>query len=682
MEILSQANKSKIKCHIFSPASQLLMKALTVNTVSIVNYGLNSIYQLKLTGTITTTAKEISQWHNGYQVKLWLQHYDSDTCLNGDITQCSITKICSNSQVIDLELIANASLIRLKQKPKKDYFSNTPLSEIFKTLLEQAGIYNYQFKFSDIVHPFELQYQQTDFDLFTSLTVQYGLIYYYQPVAPYKLIIEDKAPQQNLLHLKEQPNSGLVNKLNHVYDLSLYSHKLPQTIRLRAEANDHSQQQYIAIAGNKEDELSCIIDLYELYACYSAQECQQFANILKGQLDWQRLYLKFKAPLFQFRPGDNITFEETADPRIIGTYQVISINTEYTQQQPATEPQSYQQIIAVPVTTPFYPVHPLLSYQSLIHIEKQMQTQQIFFQPYQIANPPFLQAKIKGSHLQACPDQQGLYQVHLNINKEKFTPPLRLLQNYSGKNHRGAYGLEFPLYGNTDVVISIINDCPQRLVILGAFYGNHNLDVCNSSNAKQHIMQSHNGLGLCLDESKKSLCLYNKSQHQYLALHATPKQQTIKLISKIGTIKLSSPQLFKQTSQSNFRIVANSIYQEVGQDLKRQAKNINYAVHNNYQIKSKKSYLLAKKVNFSCNNLNIQSKNNMRMTSKKIHIQTDTLILSSKKMSSIKASHELNLYIANNQTQFTNQGYLYSDKKVTVNVKQIEKHLRVAHISI
>ena len=512
-------------------------RTLQLSEINVFNDGFNQLCRWEIKGKHKGCSSDVFAWQ-GDNATLQLKR-DADRYLqNGFVAQCEVNNV--NDGTWEYKLIIASALTKLSQCCHYDYFSQVPLKALFKQLLHRHSILNIRFDFDDRTHPFELQYQQSDFDVFTSLTVQYGLLTYFKIIKDVEwLVITDSMPRFKELTLSESEAHYMLHADVFAFDIKRQNAALPERVLLRSEDATLSDGPFEAISkqsrlhqSSQETKLSSMRrhELHDLYASYQASELDEQAKQCQKQMDWQRELISFSTPLIDLVAGDVIHLKQTNDPRLEGTYRIISIDSHSKKwlKDGGENASSHLRITAIPNEIAFSPLHS--SFRSDFVPE-------VMRSNYKRAAPPLMLGSISGDEMRP-EDKDGCYHATLSIEKNKTTPPLRLMRSYTGVSKRGAYGLDFPLYGKTDVVIAMQNNCPQRLVILGS-YANHNQsNVVNHTNAKQHIIQTEQGLGLCLDNETNEITLHSSEHAHSLVIKGTPESEHITLASKTGEIEI------------------------------------------------------------------------------------------------------------------------------------------------
>ena len=108
-------------------------------------------------------------------------------------------------------------------------------------------------------------------------------------------------------------------------------------------------------------------------------------------------------------------------------------------------------------------------------------------------------------------DATGRYKVKLPFlatpkNGGKGSVSIRMATPYAGSGT--SYGMHFPLHIGAEVVLSFRDGDPDLPVISGAVYNSLNLDVVNSGNPVQHIIQTPGGNKILMDDTKDGESIY------------------------------------------------------------------------------------------------------------------------------------------------------------------------------
>lgn len=683
METIKLANQSAYAVTIDG------LSQLAVKSFQLTDFAFNSLFQLVLFLELPKLPHHQPDVLIGRTALFTLFQGDGLWAIEGEVSRFTLTDTdpwvgCPRSQRHWMyQLVITPPLARLQQCRHYNLFTNTSISVIFKQLFQRHGITHVQYAFSDKIHPFELQYGQSDFELFTRLVVQYGLTYFYTTTSQgLQLIITDKPVKGTHHDFTENTTTGMHHDQEAAYDVMLSSQRLPKGVRFRAEATDASRIQYVSYQGQASSlKREPFHDVFELYACSSQKACEEFGHYFFGQLQWQRQLLYFKTPLMNLVPGDTVSIQQPRDPRIRETYQIIYVAKQGSEIQTPyeTSKTDYQAVIAIRLSTPFYPLHPL-NQPAIDPVPKPLPhapSPQLFQATHPAPLPSLILGTIDGSPHEPAVDETGCYRVRLWLNRETVTPPLRLMQPYAGPPTSERSGFHFPLHGDTDVVLSCLNQNPQQLIILGAFTHDKQPDAVTSTNAHQHIMQTHQGLGMCFDDKTQTLSLYTKGKKQRCDIGIPEGMaEGIRLLTDTGELEIYAKEGIHLHIKENYHSHAKTQRNRIGGDFFLKSQDLQLEAGKAIHIESQLTQSLkAKTLELNSTHLKAHAKGKQAWQAHQhLHIKTNTLRIDAGTHAAIKATQSLQLAIGDKHLRFTDTGQLELTHPLTVHSKTINHH--------
>jgi hypothetical protein len=521
-----------------------------VVSYSLQDFGLNSLYTLSL---------QVSSDHQVNTAALLKQsacfriRQDTIFSLHGDITE--IIELSPSSH-FNYTIVIEPSLQRLRHEEKTDYFTNQSLHSLILTLLKSHYIFDVHCDFSNQVHPFQLQYQDSDLSLFYALILQYGLVFYFEQSKDFtRLVITDRIPKGRVKKLNIVDTDALAKPLYCAFNKITTHFLLPDSLILHTQHAYHLNQSYQRTCQNQ----TSIKGLgqhhvYLPYACYSQKDCDFYAKHFQNGLDWQRSLTQFKSTLTSFAPGDRIIFDNKSD----NVFLVLNVQSngseENTNRHPATST-----VILSNIETGFCSPHPLFSVERpQIHLKdflnKDDSLPPIFSVPYIALTPRLLTARIASSESKPPINPDGRYPVILDCNNKKRTPPLLLLHNCVNPPNKPYFGIRFQLYANTRVIVGFINDSSQRPFILGACCEEKEESLINNQNPNENRIQGATGLGLCLNDQERTLSLYSSNAISNISIQTKVGQEALVFEAQKGEIQyqaLKNIQI-KSTGTANY----------------------------------------------------------------------------------------------------------------------------------
>lgn len=645
---------------------------LAVHHMSCFDEGFNRRPYLTLTGRHKGPRSEVLSWL-GDSAHVCVPYYfaaSESFFFEGDVSHCEITSI--DKSLIGYVLTLTSPLTRLTYERHEDYYSYVTLKDIFKTLLERHAVHYYLFDFDDVEHAFELQYQQTDYDVFSSLTVQYGLIYFFKKIKEqYYLIISDTLPCHNEIILAENEHHNLQHGVACAFDISASYQAVADEVLIRNEDADFNDAPFEAFGAKQSHENPhAHMDFYEIfepYASLSQSETQKQAQRFKRQMDWQQAVVFISTPLMALCVGDEINLKETRDPRLNVPYSILSIERHIKQglnEGGGIEYSSHQRLTLLPKKNLFSPLH-------LLFLSEK---NNIKHHAYEMAKPPLLLGTINGSAEGSPRNIKGHYQVNLSFNKDKRTNFLRLMLGYTGVTEKEPYGLDFPLHAQTNVVIAMQNSCPQRLIILGPYSSEVQGDLCTHKNPKQNFLQTSLGQGLLMDQKTNEIMLYNQDKNQCLTL-SRHKEDHITLKTKTGKLSMMAAQSLIQNSEHSLTLSAKNILKESGHDYELESENyyltakLTFSITSgSLSIKTEHFEMIAKDLDISTKHLNtLHAAKSLNITAKKITMHAKNNI-------HFHAENAFNLTIGSTLIGMKKDGGFHCNKQIQMHAEEISKH--------
>lgn len=533
------------------------------------DYGFNSLYTL----TIKLLTKQPLSPHTLLlkNASFTIQS-EPDQLINGIVSV--IEENGAYQDKFKYTLIIKPNLSRLKEKCRKDYYAQTDLKTVFSALFQKYRLIEISYRFKNKAIPFFLQYHQSDYDFFLTLIIQYGLIFYFDSRETYHTLIITDSPQQpnRLKQLKLCNDNAMQKPFNCAYQLHeqtcllpdrLYIHTFDATYHYKRYAtNTHNNTSF---PGHGRHEISLP------YACYTQAECDVYAKNIQRSIDWQRHLLQLTTHQLALCPGDIIQIEGYSDD----IFRVVSLSGAGSEAHShgflddASTLQSHHTLILIPINA-FYLSLPLCLYedkQIMISrfnsfLQEEGSLPQIFYHNIQNITPPPLLGNISGNDNMPAIQQNGSYPVTLEINHKKKAYNVPILQLTLNPHTHPFFGLRFPLYANTTVVIGWLNGCKQHPFILGC-YPEPSAAVTAHTAAK-HLIQTHSGIGLRFNEHERICQLYTQNQRAYCQWSLSPSNTGISFIHTSHNISCSAQKEISIQSLSHTVYESRTINMSIG----------------------------------------------------------------------------------------------------------------------
>lgn len=206
-------------------------------------------------------------------------------------------------------------------------------------------------------------------------------------------------------------------------------------------------------------------------------------------------------------------------------------------------------------------------------------------------------ATIESNYDYAQLDQQGRYHLRMAFstnNTEDLahgmaSPAIERMVPFAQPNTPLPTGWHFPLIDQSTVLVSLLNNDPNRLCVLGFAPQATQLGPVTQKNSGQYRIVTPAKNELCFDDALPSVLMQSIDGHVAFEMNADAAQPYISLASQFGMIKLSSKALQQWVAQSNY------VQQTAGEHHLKVEHAINFESEGSQQWQSAKMGVLQAK---------------------------------------------------------------------------------------
>ncbi|WP_411744274.1 contractile injection system protein, VgrG/Pvc8 family [Reinekea sp.] len=174
--------------------------------------------------------------------------------------------------------------------------------------------------------------------------------------------------------------------------------------------------------------------------------------------------------------------------------------------------------------------------------------------------PSIFPATIESNFDYAQIDEQGRYQLRMEFshnNTEQLahgmaSPAIERMVPFAQANTALPTGWHFPLIDQSRVLVSLLNNDPNRLCVLGFAPQQTQQGPVTQKNSSQYRIVTPAKNELCFDDALPSVLLQSLDGQVSFEMNAEEAQHYISLASQYGMIKLSSKALQQWVAQTNY----------------------------------------------------------------------------------------------------------------------------------
>ncbi|KIH78135.1 type VI secretion system secreted protein VgrG [Geoalkalibacter ferrihydriticus] len=384
------------------------------------------------------------------------------------------------------------------------------------------------------VHPWTLQVAESDLAFLTRLLAKDG-IFYWSEAGPEGEVLcfcdhNAQVPERPGMPLRYRPGAGLEPQACGI-----------RSLRARRRLTADEFQVLDRSAANCAQALTASAALVGPEACTGLRRthfapgagdphhAQRQAQILAEQAGVQRFHLEAQADVADLAPGSVVALDaESFAPGTSGDYLVTAIKLRLS--QPAGQQAAGADLALscdatlIPRATSFRPPHPA---------------------PPEI--PFTFSARIEGAGSEAPLDEQGrsLARAHFDTGAAphgQASIPLRRLSPHGGLPGEQSAGLHFPLHEGAEVLLSCLNNDPDRPILIGALPNPAVRNPVTSANRSQNLLRTAADNHLLMDDARDQevIRLATFAGKNILELNAQALGQRIALASHQGAMQVQA----------------------------------------------------------------------------------------------------------------------------------------------
>lgn len=214
------------------------------------------------------------------------------------------------------------------------------------------------------------------------------------------------------------------------------------------------------------------------------------------------------------------------------------------------------------------------------------------------------------------------------------SPPLVRLMPYGGTpkdNSQPPIGWQQPLPPEAEVLVTYINDDPDRPLVLGTLPNADKISPVRAINKHQNLIRTLGANQLIMDDMKNQerIELSTYAQNNMLELNADSDNHQINLITKQGAMSWNAKKNINiQTDANTNEEIGNNKTCIATNNYKiKTGKDIHYQAATEYNVIAKENLRLqADNINLTCNNFNINSKNTEITTASNLLLSAQTTL--------------------------------------------------------
>ncbi|TCS41903.1 contractile injection system protein, VgrG/Pvc8 family [Reinekea marinisedimentorum] len=208
-------------------------------------------------------------------------------------------------------------------------------------------------------------------------------------------------------------------------------------------------------------------------------------------------------------------------------------------------------------------------------------------------------AKIESADRYAYLDDRGQYQLRMgfshnnteHLNHTNASPAVERMVPFANANQELSTGWHFPLLDSSTVLVTLLNNDPNRPCIMGfaSEFGQDGPVTSHNKHQGRIVTPSQNEL--TLDDELPNILLQTFDGQTKLELNAATSGQYIMLAAQYGLIKLTAGQYQRWIVQGNL------IQKHGGAFLEKVKTNSNVAIDGNRHLQSAKQQIARSKAN-------------------------------------------------------------------------------------
>ncbi|MDO3378195.1 type VI secretion system Vgr family protein [Geoalkalibacter halelectricus] len=434
-----------------------------------------------------------------------------------------------------LSLSVESVLARLRMQRDTRLFLQHSLPEILAKVLASHGIdeSRYQLRLSRgyPVRPWTLQVEESDLDFLARLCAAAGIFYWSEVDDEHERLCfcdhNAQVPELPGAPLRYVPGAGLEARAGGVHALSARRSLTAQAFQVLDRSRANSAQGLAAHAA-----LGAAEGPTQTHFAPGAgepQEAQDCARLLAEQAGAQSFALEAQTDVADLACGRIIALAaESFAPGSSGDYLVTGLALRLSQpagQQAAGADLAFSSTATlIRRETPFRPL-----------------------QPPRPEIPFTFSARIEGQGTEAHLDEQGRAWARAHFDQSasphvQASIPLRRLSPHGGAPAEQATGLHLPLHEGAEVLLSCLNNDPDRPVLIGALSNPATPSPVTGANRSQNILRSAADNQLLMDDAREHevIRLSTFAGNNILELNAAGLGRCIALATHQGAMQLEA----------------------------------------------------------------------------------------------------------------------------------------------
>lgn len=438
------------------------------------------------------------------------------------------------------EMTVESVLVRLRRQSDTRIFLQQSLPAIVQAVLGAHGIEGARLCLSHAypVRPWTLQVGESDLDFLQRLLAKAGIFYWSEATEQgERLCFSDHnahLPERPGAPLRYQPGSGLEPQNGSIHRLRVREQLVPTRFEVQEKSLSQPSQRLHAQAKSG----TCEPLRHYRFAAGAAHldEAQHLARLAAEEAGARRMRLQAQSDLADICAGQIVPLDAAAlSPRYSGDYLVSSVRLNLSQragQQGAGADLALNcEATLVPRATPFRPP-----------------------QPPGPKIPFTFSARIESTGLLAELDEQGRTQARAHFDQSsspqaQASIPLRRLSPYAGAPGTQPSGLHLPLHEGAEVLLSCLNNDPDRPVLIGALPNPATPSPVTSANRSQNLLRTAADNQLLMDDTREQevIRLSTFACNNILELNAAALGRRIALASRQGVMQVQARKTQKIT---------------------------------------------------------------------------------------------------------------------------------------
>lgn len=455
-------------------------------------------------------------------------------------TICGIAVACEEQAphpdgLACFEVTVASELARLRLYTDTRLFLKQSLPDILLGVLKSHGIEEHRVRLRLSAHypvrPWTLQINETDLDFLARLLAQAGIFFWSETDEDSEILVfadhNAHLPERAGAALRYQPGGGLEPEHCCIHTLRAHHRLVPDLFEVQEKSLQQPAQVLRAQASNGK---SARLRHYR-YAPGAAHldEAQLLARVAAEEAGARRFEVYAQSDVADLAAGQVLRLDAAAfSPRYSGEYLIKELTLRVSQR-------AGQQAAGIDLA---------LNCDAVLMARDT---------PYRAPMPPrpkipfTFSARIESSGLLAELDEQGRFQVRAHFDESaaahsEASIPLRRLSPHGGLPGEASAGLHFPLHEGAEVLLSCLNNDPDRPILIGALPNPANPSPVTSANRSQNLLRSAADNQLLMDDARDNevIRLSTFAGDNILELNAQALGQRIALATHQGAMQVQA----------------------------------------------------------------------------------------------------------------------------------------------